>query len=257
MANKKSIELVEAKLKIANVKIASQKLRINELEEHIKQLESGEFLKELFILKKENLEMKLKMQPLLAKRALNDVMLAFHEAIYTAAAADYLINPNPIPIHATKAGKGQDFKVGLMNILLIKSNSRSKMIYLKEAIIPVEGGLPQYKIETNDQELNFDKLLAKLQRSGHHLLKANRSEAISIYHYNLSERKTFVLNSLAPDGFPAALKNIKTDKTFDSDLYHERLMEINRLTKNHKDVSTNIKKIEEINRYINKQDVTK
>lgn len=213
------------------------------------QPNTNELLKEIDLLKAQ-------IKKINFKRGIENVVLNYHEANYASAAADLIINPNPIEIHGTKAGKGLDFVVKLMDILIIKSDSRGKIIYLKEPIIPKDGGLKHSKIETNDQKLNFENLLLLIQKRGHHLIRINKSVAVNIYQYSLNKENHFVLNANAPKGFDKDLICVKTDSYFNSNLYHTRLMEIDRISKHHIDFTVNIKKIEEITRYKNSLDVT-
>jgi hypothetical protein len=94
-------------------------------------------------------------------------------------------------------------------------------------------------------------LLKRIQGNGHHILRVSESYAVNIYHYELLEQNSFVLIIPPPDGFDPALKKIVTDKKFDTGLYHQRLMEIDRLSRHHQDFAVNFKKTEEINRYKN------
>lgn len=200
-------------------------------------------------LRKENAELKELIKKLRFQHGMDKVLLGFYEGNMASAAADLFINPNPIIIHGTEKGVGYDYSVSLRNILLIESKKRIKVIYLKEAVIPVEGGKPVIKIETNE---SFDALLKYLQGSGHHILRATDKYAVNIYHYTLSEKGKFNLIGALPKGMDAKLKSIQTEKKFDRKLYHTRLMEIDRLSKHHQDFAINLKKIEEINRYKNR-----
>jgi hypothetical protein len=200
---------------------------------------------------KENEFLKAQIQKLNHNRGIDKVLLGFHEKNYSSAAADLLINPNPIEIHGTEKGVGLSFMVSIMNILVIKSDGRIKDIYLSEPIVPKEGGKERDKISTNAKDLNFENLLLSIQKKGHHLIRVNKSTALNIYQYSLSEENCFTLNISEPAGFDKKLSSIRTDSYFDSDLYHKRLMEIDRINKHHVDFTVNIKKIEEIKRYKN------
>jgi len=177
---------------------------------------------------------------------LRDVLLSAHGHRMGAVAADLLINPNPILIHGTEGGKGYDCMVSLNNVLLVESKKRIKTIHFREPVIPIDGGKKRLKIEANE---SFDSILDKLQKSGHHILRVNTSLAINIYHYELSQPYMFVLISNAPGYFQNLFSNIETDNNFDAQLYHTRLMEIDRLNKYHQEFSVSLRKIEEINRY--------
>jgi hypothetical protein len=163
--------------------------------------------------------------------------------------ADLFINPKPVDFHATSAGHGIDYAIDLMDILAVESAGRSKKLYLRKAIRPVDGGKEQTIILTDNPKLNFENLLHSIQKNGHHILRVNRSVAINIYHYNFAKDNTFILIPKPPKGFKEDLIKIKTDSKFDQDLYTTRLMEIDRLSKHHKDFAVNLKKIEEISRY--------
>jgi len=197
-------------------------------------------------LKTENEGLKELAKRLTFRHGLDRVLLGYHENIMTSAAADLLINPNPVLVHGTEKGIGLDFKISIQNVIAIESNKRIKIIHLKEAVIPVEGGKPRKRIETNE---NFVSLLKELQGSGHHIMRASDKYAVNIYHYKLSDVGKFVFIPELPKGLDEKLRVIKTEKKFDRTLYHTRLMEIDRLNKYHHDISINIQKIEEINRY--------
>lgn len=174
--------------------------------------------------------------------------LALHIENYISAAADLLINPNPVRIHSPIGNKQRNYMVSLQNIISIQSASRGKYIYLREPVIPEEGGEKTLRILVDEDKMNFTNLLFSIQGNGHHLMLANRSVAMNIYHYILSSKDHFSLNISPPEGFDEKLLSIKTDSKFDKNLYHMRLMEIDRLNKHHKDFTVNLRKIEEISR---------
>ena len=200
-------------------------------------------------LKKENEELKEIIKRLRFQQGIDKSLLSLHENNIASATADLLINPNPITVHGTEKGIGVDFKVSLKDIIAIESKKRIKVIFLKEPVIPVEGGKPRIKIETNE---SFDSLLKGLQGNGHHILRVSDKYAINIYHYELSQKGKFILIPDLPKDLNEKLKSIKTEKKFDRGLYHTRLMEIDRLKKYHHDFSINLRKIDEINRYKNR-----
>ena len=199
-------------------------------------------------LKKENEELKKMVISLKVQQGVDKIILGLHEKNFASAAADYLINPNPIKIHATEKGAGYDVLLGVRNILAIKSEGRTKKIHLKHGVTPANGGTAKWRIETND---SFDHLLAHLGQNCHHLLRISDSHVINIYEYELLKSGTFVLTSEPPKQFDKALREIKVDKKFSHKVYHTRLMEIDRLFKHHQDFSINLRKIEEISRYKN------
>lgn len=222
-----------------------------ENENKIKELEDVNMA-----LRTENELLKREVKGLRFQLGINKTILGFHEQNLASAAADLIINKELIKIHGTLAGIGMDFMVGLMNILVIESDRRGKNIYLKEPVIPKDEGKKYNKILCDGPKLNFEKMLRTIQENGHHLIRVNKSLAINIYHYNLSEKNFFELSFLPPKGFKRSLVKIKTDSKFDATLYHTRLMEIDRLSKHHQDFAINLKKIEEISRYKNKPLVT-
>jgi hypothetical protein len=200
------------------------------------------------ILKPENEYLKRKIQGILFKMGMNEIELEFHRRNMAVVASDYLINPNPIEIHGTQKGRGVDFVVSLMNILVIKSGTKYKNIYLKEAINPKDGGPKVKLIEATD---SFNNLLYKIQKGGHHLMMINRSVAVNIYHYSLKEKGIFKLIN-APSDFDEEMICIPTDKTFDAYLYNKFLLEIDSLSKRRlSDILINDEKIAEIRRYQN------
>jgi hypothetical protein len=182
------------------------------------------------------------------QRGIDKAIMSLHGENFTSAAADLLINPNPVKIHGTEKGMGFDFMISAKDVIAIESKKRIKRIYLKQSVIPIEGGKPKIIIETNE---SFEALLKDLQGNGHHILRASDKYAVNIYHYELSEKGKFNLIADAPKKIIEKIKTIKTEKRFDRKLYHTRLMEIDRLSKHHHDFSVNLKKIDEINRYKN------
>jgi hypothetical protein len=219
----------------------------NQLAELLKSIESGKEIATTYEeLSEENKRLNGIIAGLMFQIGMREVLLSAHGNAMGAAVADLFINPNPVEIHGTEAGKGYNCMVSLKNVLLIESNKRIKTIYLKEAVIPIEGGKKRLKIENNE---TFEENLNKLQRNGHHILRVSTSYAINIYHYELSQTETFVLISPAPEDFIKHFGTIEIDNKFDSELYHTRLMEIARLNKHHQEFSVSLRKIEEINRY--------
>jgi hypothetical protein len=208
------------------------------------------------ILRDENELLKAVIKKMRFNQGLDKVLLGYHESNIASAAADLLINPNPRKIHSSEGGRGIEFRLMLMNILAIHSFGRNKLIYLREAIRPEDGGPKKKKIVIGDLESNFQNVLKRIQGGGHHLIMANRSTAVNIYHYCLIEKGHFILSIASPKGIEVKLLRIRTDSRFDEALYHQRLMEIDRLSKYHHDFSVNLKKIEEISRYKEKKVVT-
>jgi hypothetical protein len=201
------------------------------------------------VLKAENEILKLELKSLKFQSGVNQVLLGYHEQNYASAAADLLIHPSPIKFHATKAGKGVDYMVSLMDVLVVESARRAKIIHLRKPIRPSEGGFETCRIMTDNPKLNFNTLLHSLQKNGHHIIRVHNSFAVNIYHFNLSEENRFVLNTDPPAGFKKSLCTINTDSKFDAGLHHTRLMEIDRIAKHHRDFTINLKKMEEIARY--------
>ena len=189
-------------------------------------------------------------------RGLDHALLSLHQNNYSAAVIDYLIHPDPIEIDCTYNGIGQTFKVGVSDILVIKSRGRIKSIYLKKKIRALEGGDERSLIMVNKNGLDFEELLHKIQGNGNHILRIALSYAVNIFEYELSSSNTFKLISSPPEKFDPKLKEIKIDKLFDVRLYHKRLMEIDRLSHHLKDFEINLKKIDEINRYKNNEGIT-
>lgn len=200
-------------------------------------------------LKEENDELRKTVKRLKFEMGLNKVMLDYHEQNFTIAAANLLINPNPVKVHGTEKGTGSDYMIGIMDIIAIESKKRIKRIYLRKPVIPVEGGKPKFFIETNE---SFESLLRKVQGAGHHIIRACDKYAINIYHYSLSEKDRFTLIIEISGTLDQKLQSIETDKKFDKQLYHTRLMEIDRLNFPLQNFSINLRKIEEIRRYKNR-----
>ena len=189
-------------------------------------------------------------------RGVDSVLLSFHQRNLNAAVLNLLIHPNPVDIKCTHKNVSLTYKVGVNDILLIKSRGRTKLIYLKKKFRPLEGGDEQDIIMVNKNGLDFDELLRIIQRNGNHILRIAQSYAVNIFQYELTSSNTFKLISTQPVKFDKKLEDIKTDKLFDVRLYHERLMEIDRLGHHIKDYEVNLKKIEEINRYKISQGIT-
>lgn len=96
-------------------------------------------------------------------RGVDSVLLSFHQRNLNAAVADLLIHPNPVEIKCTHKNVSVTYKVGVNDILLIKSRGRTKLIYLKKKFRPLEGGDEQEVIMVNKNRLDFDELLRMIQ----------------------------------------------------------------------------------------------
>lgn len=200
--------------------------------------------------------LKRKLQGLIFNSAINKISLDYYEQNYASAAADLLINPSPIEIHCTEAGKGLDYLVEVMNIIAIKGPTRIKEIYLKVGIRPKHGGKKRNMITTNDKALNLDNLIRQIQKRGNHLIRVSGSIAVNIYYYKLDEEGCLILNQEPPKGFNPDLLRVKTKKIFDVELYNKRMMEMDYINKRHQDVRISLEKIAEISRYKNSFGIT-
>jgi hypothetical protein len=200
-------------------------------------------------LKSENEYIKRKLQSTIFNNAIDKITIEFLSKNTESAIADLIINPNPVNIHCTYKNKGYDFPIALMNIVAIDSDARGKNIFLRRGI--TKDGISFPKVSTNDSSLTFKNLLHKLQKNGIHLMLANRSTAINIFHYNLEIDGHFVLNIPTPKDFNKDLILVKTDIKFNKEIYYKRLFEIEYLNKSHQDLRVNQEKIDEITRYKN------
>jgi hypothetical protein len=189
-------------------------------------------------------------------RGMDAALMSLHQSNFTAAVADYLIHPNPIDIPCTHNNISLTFRLGLTDILLIRSKGRTKIIYLKKKHRAIEGGEEHSVIMVNRNDLDFINLLFLLQRNGNHILRISQSYAVNIFYYERTDKNTFRLLIEPPEGFDKKLMDVKADKYFDAKLYQERLIEIDRLGHHLKDFEVNIAKIEEINRYKKEMGIT-
>lgn len=189
-------------------------------------------------------------------RGVDAALMSLHQSNFTAAVADYLIHPNPIDIPCTHNNTGLTFRLGLTDILLIRSKGRTKLIYLKKKHRAVEGGDEHNVIMVNRNDLDFTNLLFLLQKNGNHILRISQSYAVNIFYYGRTAKNTFRLLIEPPEDFDKKLIEVKTDKYFDAKLYQERLIEIDRLGHHFKDFEVNMAKIEEINRYKKEMGIT-
>lgn len=189
-------------------------------------------------------------------RGVDAALMSFHQSNFTAAVADYLIHPNPIDIPCTHNNFSLTFRLGLTDLLLIRSKGRTKLIYLKKKHRALEGGEEQNTIMVNRNDLDFSNLLFLLQRNGNHILRISQSYAVNIFYYGRTDKNTFKLLIEPPEGFDKKLVEIKADKYFDAKIYQKRLIEIDRLGHHLKDFEVNLEKIEEINRYKNSMGIT-
>jgi hypothetical protein len=188
--------------------------RINE---EVKKLQE-----ELLELNRVNQSLKFENFRLQTKIRLDKEFYDQQKNIYTAAAADLLLYPNPVKVHGIYKTKGLDFMVQIMNVLLIESKAREKIIYLKEPIRPIEGGKPHSKISING---GFWKTLHLIQNMHFHLIRVSKSYAVNIHYYILDEPNKFILNIDTSIGTGDKFKKIRTDKVFDQRSYLEAMNE--------------------------------
>lgn len=184
-----------------------------------------ELLEKIKALEQQNKELQeqkeLLQQALLREKrvgAVNKQLADQYDNMFRMAAADMLLHPSPFPIHTTFENQGRDFHIAIANVVLFKAVGRTKTIYLKEAASPVDGGKPENVLYVG-KPANFDLLLSSLVKNNDAIIRANRSCAINIEHYDLKEEKTFILKIDPPKGMADKLTRIKIDKLFDKAAY--------------------------------------
>lgn len=160
------------------------------------------------------------------KRAVDSVLLEYHQRQFTIAAADLILNPDPIKVHGTFDNKGLDFWIKLADVVVVKSNERIKEIFLKTSIRPEQGGKNHKSIMINDNKINFEKVLQSIQGRSTHLLRVNKSMAVNLHHYDLADERTLTLNIEKRPVWLKDFSEVKTDKFFKLDVYHRRKYEI-------------------------------
>lgn len=192
------------------------------------------------ILRKRNIELEDELKKERRKSATDKILLDFHQKQFAIAAADLLINPDPIKVHGTHKGRGLDFLVELMSVVLVRSEGRVKELLTVKPVQPIQGGQFLNSIWTNNSESDFDKTLYAIQGKSKHLLRVNRSVAVNIHYYDLGDKNELRLNLKKVPLSVSKFKTVKTDKFFNSDLFLQRKFEI-----------------ETIKRYKNRDAVTK
>ena len=213
--------------------------------------------KEMAQLVEENTRVRLQAGNMKYQVQLAKDMRKYAEANFSAVAADLVINPEPVELPCTEKGRSLNFMVGLNNVLAIESEGRIKRIYLKEAIIPKEGGKPYSFIETNNAALGFDKLMRKLQKNRQYLFRVSISYVINIFHYIFSESNVFHIIDKPNSKVYEPILSVETDKKFNLEKYHKQLWEIDYLYIYRSKFAINEQKMDEIARYIDSIDVTK
>ena len=191
------------------------------------------------VLRKRNIELEDELRKEIRKSAGDKILLDFHQNQFTAAAADLLTNPDPIKLHGTYKGKGLDFFVDLMSVVLVTSKGRVKELLTVKPVQPIQGGQFLSSILTNNSEGDFDKTLYAIQGKGKHLLRVNKSVAVNIHYYDLADKNELRLNLKKIPLAVSKFKTVKTDKFFNGDLFLQRKHEM-----------------ETINRYKNQDGVT-
>ena len=177
-------------------------------------------------------------------------------ANFGAVAADLILNPEPVEIPCSEKGKRLNFMISLNNVLAVESRGRIKRIYLREPIIPKEGGLSHYFVETNSGGLNFETLLRKLQKNRQHIMRVSTSYALNIFQYTLSETKVFHIIDKPENDLYGAIAEITADKIFNQDAYHKQLWEVDYMYKYRSKFAFHQQKMDEITRYMDSQAVT-
>lgn len=165
------------------------------------------------------------------KIEINKVLNNFNTYSISAAAADLLIDPNPVEIICSgeKADTSEKYKIRLMNVLAVYSDGRLKRIFLKNLVHPSSGGKGKTILNVDRNGENFDTLLFKLQKGGERLLRVHKSFAINIYHYIYSEKLAFQLKENLRTKENTQIQVVPVGSIFQKSVYDNRIFEIEKL----------------------------
>jgi hypothetical protein len=196
-------------------------------------------------------ELKAKLAEALLKVGGDKVLLDHYVRLFTATAANYLMDPDPIELKCSgsKMGTSFTYMVKIKSIVAIKSEGRLKKIYLSEPHKPLESGPKSDVIYYNNNASDWDALLFKLQRIHQFLFRVHKSNAINIYHYTLNDENIFQINDLVKDSANELIHSIPTDSQFDVTTYTFRLLELKQLNDKQIGFALDIQKLKEISRY--------
>lgn len=165
------------------------------------------------------------------RNAVEKIRLQHFESQYTFAAADLIVNPDPVKVHASFGGRGYDFHLELMKVVAIKAKGRLKEIFLKSPIRPSEGGKLYNPIHLNSDVSDFDGTLIAIQGRSTHLLRVSKSMAVNLYYYDLEDERKLVLNLKKIPKEVEPFRSIKIDSLFSVETFQMRKREIQELTR--------------------------
>jgi hypothetical protein len=162
---------------------------------------------------------------------IDKILLDWHQAQFTQAAADLMLNPDPVTVHGTIKGKGAEFSIELMNLIAVKSDGRDKELILKSPIKPVTGGPPQWSVHLNSNKLDFQKAMTLVQKRAHHLIRINKSIAVNIHYYDFTKSNVLTVNFTLPKWMMKDLSQVHPDKYFDAETFQKRKIEMSHIAR--------------------------
>ena len=139
--------------------------------------------------------------------------------------ADMMLIPDTIMVHCTKSNYGYEYNLNIRDVIAIKAKGKVKQIYIRNN---VSDGDCLDTVETN---MDFDDLLALIQKRPLLLHMVSRSFAINILEYKLAPPGSFKLNEelatrLTGDLRYKLLLTIKAHSKFDKCAYDNCIFEI-------------------------------
>jgi hypothetical protein len=180
------------------------------------------------------------------------ILLEYYQRLFNGVVANYLLDPEPIELHTqgNKAGASNSHLIQIKNIVAVTSDRRMKKIFLTKPQKPLQGGTSENPLIINSDESNWYQTLFSIQNNQQFLFRVHKSFAINIFHYCMTETKTFELHEELKKASNPLIHSIPTDANFDSISYHKRLLEIKQLFDHQVGFALDYQKLDEITRYI-------
>ncbi len=178
---------------------------------------------EVELLKAEVAKLRWQISGLMVQSMLSKQMTFLAGQNNTAVAASHLADPDPVELKCINHGI---FKVSPLNIIAIKANGKTKVLYLRQAITPKRSST---KYITFKVRSGFDELIKKVQPQVPSFLRVHDSFVINVRAFRLLRSGVFKLDGDSgsfEDPAYDAVRRIETDFKFNEDAFQKLVKEI-------------------------------